>query len=314
MKKIIRLITLLLCVCLASACFSGCGKDLEGKIEISGDKITLEEANSFVEQRKIDYPQDEEGLPKEEWFNIEISYKLYAKLPNELVDSSMENPERITEIKLIGKVGFIDENNMALDLQINADIESIDPSNNEAFSLNGRLILVDEVYYIDLVKTKAEDGGEKDENIKKMGKKDILDEFEGLQDAMLIIEDYVNCEYNPDTFKAISVSENGEIYTDDTNSIFTFYKAEDKIFAEQKTNFFFLGSGFKDIIQYEFEFEKDSSLIKTKRVYTRNYMKVNFKVESLTINTLFDFEVYIQMQRIDPIVIVAPDLEGYEQA
>ncbi len=312
MKKIIRLITLLLCVCLLSVCFSGCEKDLEGKIEISGDKITLEEVNSIIEQRKTDYPQDEEGAVKEEWFNIEISLITITDMP-EPESASINGDVTNNEILLSGKVGFLDEDKMALDLQINADIDVVvfeesKVKKDEKYTLSGKLILLDEVYYLDFIKTTVEEGAEKSENIKKTGGKEVLDEFAGLEEMKMLLVD-LNSECNFDSIN-LEMLDIPNLDLGDEESAVAFYKTEDKIFAESKNNLFVLGNGFKYIMQHEYEFEKDSSLIKTKRVYTRLYAKMGIGGVKMKV----DVEISFNMQRIAPAVIVAPDLEGYEQA
>ena len=315
MRKILKLVTMLLCVCVASACFSGCEKDLEGKIEISGDKITMEEANSFVEQRKKDYPQDSEVDLSAigEWFNVDLVFTNKMTLPQDgEAASKPQSGDSYTDFKMKGKVGFFGED-IVLDVHIDANIDPIDSNDEEIYIVSGSLIFIDDIYYVDFIKSSPSGNEEDNEVLKQMGGKEILSEYPWLEAFEFILGNYVNCEYNENTFKTISLSPEGELTAEASKGSFTFYKAEDKIFAENKTTLFYFGNGYKNIIQYEFEFEKDSSLIKNKKVYTRHYMNMEIKNENIPLDMFLDLEILIDMQRIDPIVVVAPDLEGYEK-
>ena len=215
------------------------------------------------------------------------------------------------KVLMTGKVGIIDENKYLLDLDFSITDNEVEEGVEIAFTFNGNLIFVDNVFYLNLHKVKTENGETTEETIKKMGSQIELDD-EAVFDFNHILAICMDYEFDKSDFIAYSIDENGVVSENEEDVLFKFYRDSDRLFAESKDAFCMLGIKVKFITQYQYDFEPNSTKVLAKKFYTRYFFTFGLNVSSVNIDARADSEYMITMTRCEAATITAPDSEGYE--
>ena len=303
MKKLLKLTALICCFVFFCLCFSGCfARNLDGKIEIDGKRISEAELDSFIASRENNGAQDE-GNQEIDWFDVCIEINYYV---GEESTASVSG-----KVLMTGKVGIVAENSYLLDLDFSITANDIEEGVESDYAIDGDLILVDDVFYLNLHKVKTENGETTEETIKKMGSQIELDS-ETVIDFNHVLAICMDYEFDKSDFIVYSIDENGVVSENEEDVLFKFYRDSDRLFAESKDAFSMLGIKIKFITQYQYDFEPNSTKVLAKKFYTRYFFTFGLNVSSVNIDARADSEYMITMTRCEAATITAPDSEGYE--
>jgi hypothetical protein len=303
MKKLLKLTVLICCFVLCCFCFSGCfATNLDGKIEITGKRINEKSLDSFITSRENGGAQDEENQ-EIDWFDVNIEINYYI--------GEESTASATGTVLMIGKMGIVDENKYLLDLDFSITDNEVEEGVETAFTFNGDLIFVDNVFYLNLHKVKTENGETTEETIKKMGSQIELDD-EAVFDFNHILAICMDYEFDKSDFIAYSIDESGTVSENKEDVLFKFYRDDDSLFAESKDAFSLFGFKIKFITQYQYDFAPNSTKVLAKKFYTRYFFTFALNIDSAKIEAKLDSDYMITMTRCEEATITAPDSEGYE--
>ena len=259
MKKILSLILVVLCAVSLVACGGGKSTNVLSKIKTSGEKVSMDQAESFIVERQNAYfESDREKLEAltEQWFKIDV--KIVEE--SESKGSTREyNTKQTMEFSGVIGVTQSGQINMKLEFEVESKGESKWNSHEEVAvmsqSVKGKIIAVDGVAYIEAKMTEEVDGEKSTEEIKVMQPVEDT-EFDGFDD--FVTEGFYGTEIFGELIDALGIDFSGEP---------VFYLDGDKVYAELKLEEADEYEAADAIFQFEVVYAEKSAIVNSVRFY-----------------------------------------------
>ncbi len=259
MKKIISLVLAVLCAISLVACGGGKSTNVLSKIKPSGEKVSMDQAESFIVERQNAYLESDtaklESLT-EQWFKIDVKIVEESESEGTTREYNTKDSFKFSGVMGVTKSGQI---NMKLEFEVVSEGESKWNSHEEVAvmsqSVKGKIIAVDGVAYIEAKMTEEVDGEKRTEEIKVMQPVEDT-EFDGFDD--FVTEGFYGTEIFGALIDALGINLSGEPI---------FYLDGDKVYAELKLEDADEYEAADAIFQFEVEYAEKSAIVKSARFY-----------------------------------------------
>ena len=307
MKKFISLIIALVCMFSLFACEGGGVSKTIRELTPSGEEIQAEDMRTLVAERQETYLEEDLAKAeesKDKWFDMEVKMSVL-----------MEENEAVSEVfyKIDGKIGFVDMSELVMDLDVVLEAKDVSYAEDGSevvvtAKINGTLIMVDGMAYIDVTSKEVGPDGEKEEHVKQMGELEEVFDYMEIEDILSLIGDPTDDE--------------GSIYGVNVNGILdmvagsvgvTYYAEDDKIFIDARETMEESGIKTESVIQYAVEYKRNSAIVKSTKVYMRNYLESSYDDGVETFSSIMDMKIGMQVKQIASANVSAPNTEGYEK-